>query len=124
MTSARYESWMLAYVSAWDSNDPGDITALFTDDAEYFPAPHVRPAVGHDAIVTWWLSARDEPGDHAFTWRPVAITPTTAVIRGRTDYADGRSYENLWVVEFAPDGRASRYTEWYMSIDAKDLADS
>lgn len=122
MTTAMHEEWMARYLRAWDSNRPDDIRALFTEDAEYYPAPHVRPAIGHGAIVEWWLGARDEPGDHGFSWRPVVVTPTTAVIRGRTDYADGRSYENLWVIEFAGDGRASRYTEWYMSIDAKDLA--
>ncbi|WP_082513730.1 MULTISPECIES: nuclear transport factor 2 family protein [unclassified Leifsonia] len=119
--SLSVETWMDGYLLAWGSNEPDDIRALFTEDAEYFPAPHVHPAIGHDAIVDWWLTARDEPGDYEFGWRPVAVTPETAVIRGRTDYADGRSYENLWVIEFAADGRASRYTEWYMSIDAKDV---
>jgi hypothetical protein len=29
------ERWMDGYVHAWTTNDPGDIAALFTDDANY-----------------------------------------------------------------------------------------
>jgi hypothetical protein len=109
--------WMTAYTRAWETNDPGDIRALFTPDAEYFLAPHVEPARGHDEIVRMWRDSADAPGDWTFTWEPVAVTETTAVIRGVTAYADGRTYQNLWVMDFAPDGRASRYTEWYMRSD-------
>jgi hypothetical protein len=112
---------MAAYLKAWTSNDADDIRALFTPDARYHPAPHVRAEIGHDRIVAWWQASRDEPGQWRFTWEPVAVTEQTAVVRGVTGYADGRSYNNLWVIEFAPDGRANGYTEWYMLVDPKDL---
>jgi hypothetical protein len=40
-----------------------------------------------------------------------------ATIQGLTAYrsaADQATYDNLWVITFAPDGRASHFTEWYM----------
>jgi hypothetical protein len=29
-------------------------------------------------------------------------------------------YDNLWVITFAGDGRASRFTEWYMERKKND----
>lgn len=110
-------TWMTAYLRAWETNDPADIRALFVPDAEYFLAPHVAPARGHEEIVQMWLGSGDEPGTWTFAWQPVAETATVGVIRGVTTYSDGRTYQNLWVMEFAPDGRASRYTEWYLRSD-------
>ena len=49
-----------------------------------------------------------------FEWEPVLVSAETAVVRGKTDYADDSIYHNLWVVQLAPDGRASSFTEWWM----------
>ena len=38
-----------------------------------------------------------------------------AFVQGRTDYrGDSRSYDNLWIIQLAGDGRATAFTEWYM----------
>ena len=37
------------------------------------------------------------------------------IITGRTEYPAEKDYDNLWVIRLAPDGRASRFTEWYMT---------
>src|SRR4051794_6818047 len=84
---APVETWMTAYLTAWTSNDADDIRALFTPDARYHPAPHVRAEVGHDRIVAWWQASRDEPGQWRFSWETVAATDQTAVVRGVTAYA-------------------------------------
>ena len=39
----------------------------------------------------------------------------TAVIRATTPYAGRATYHNVWVMKFAPDGRASSFTEWWMA---------
>jgi ketosteroid isomerase-like protein len=111
-------AWMTGYLKAWDSNEPDDIRALFTEDARYLTAPFVPPRVGHDAIVDGWLDDRDEPGDHTFEWSIVGIDGDVAFVEGETQYLGGddgeRAYANLWVIRFTGDGRASSYTEWYM----------
>ena len=33
------------------------------------------------------------------------------------DYPADKLYDNLWVIRLAPDGRATRFTEWYMERD-------
>ncbi|MCU1406624.1 MAG: hypothetical protein JWQ43_2927 [Glaciihabitans sp.] len=108
-------TWIAHYRRAWESNEPADITALFTEDAEYRTEPYSEPWRGHNEIVDGWLEARDEPGEATFTWSPIVSTPELGIAEGITAYvASETTYSNLWVVRFAPDGRATHFTEWWM----------
>ena len=108
------EEWVAGYVAAWQSNDPDEIGALFTDDARYLTSPDSEPRIGRNAIVTGWLADRDEAGSWAFTWHIVHEDEGFVVVQGRTDYPAERDYLNLWIIRLAGDGRATEYTEWYM----------
>ncbi len=114
----RIASWIEHYRWAWESNDPADIVALFTDDAEYRDGPSTPPWVGHDEIVEKWLAARDEPGDTTFTWQVLVDTPELGVAQCVSEYPKlSKIYDNLWVVRFAADGRASSFTDWFVLRD-------
>jgi len=114
MTDAL-SSWMEKYQRAWESNEPADIKALFTETAEYRTEPYSEPWVGHAGIVDGWIEAKDEPGEAAFTWMPVVSTADVGIAQAETVYeARGITYSNLWVIRFAPDGRATAFTEWWM----------
>ncbi|WP_375399599.1 nuclear transport factor 2 family protein [uncultured Amnibacterium sp.] len=109
------DDWIHRYLVAWDSNDPDDVRAIFTPDAAYRFHPWDEPLRGVDAIIAQWTGeARDEAGDHAFTWSVIAVDGPTAVVQGRTRYDDGDVYDNLWVIELTDDGLARAFTEWYM----------
>src|SRR4051812_7195223 len=118
--SDELTAWLDRYRTAWTSNEPDDIRALFTEDAEYRYHPWDEPLTGHEAIVAGWLDSKDEPGDWTFEWEPVAEQGRIGVVEGRTVYRNGPSYRNLWVVELAEDGRAARFTEWYMEEPSAD----
>jgi ketosteroid isomerase-like protein len=116
MAASAGAEWGAAYVRAWETNDPADIGALFTDDAVYEYRPDDPEAAhGRDAIVASWLESRDEPGTWAFDWRLLVDTPELVIITGRTEYPAEKDYDNLWVIRLAPDGRATHFTEWYMA---------
>ena len=103
---------------AWASNEPEDIRALFTGDATYAYSPNDdKPPRGHDEIVASWLEGKDEPGDCTFEYSVVSENDEVAVVQGVTDYSasGGKVYDNLWVIRFAADGRASEFTEWYIA---------
>jgi ketosteroid isomerase-like protein len=109
---------MTAYRAAWESNDPSDIGALFTDDAVYYNEPFSEPARGRDAIVARWIARKDEPGTTTFTWRQVSKDDDPAFVQGETDYGSAK-YSNLWVIRFAPSAQSSgpeatEFTEWWM----------
>jgi len=113
--------WVDGYVRAWESNDPGDIGALFSEDAVYLTEPYAEPWRGRAAIVEGWLEARDEPGDATFEWRPLVETPEVSILLGTTVYRQPqRTYENLWVIRFDADGRCTEFTEWYMQRPGND----
>ena len=112
-------AWIDGYVRAWNSNDPDEIGALFTDDALYFTEPYASPWRGRAEIVEGWLAARDEPGDATFEWRPLVEASDLAVVTGTTVYREPpRTYSNLWVVRLEPDGRCREFTEWWMKHPA------
>ena len=118
--SNRASNWVTGYRTAWESNAPADIRALFTDDAVYEYRPNDPEAEhGIEAIVTGWLDAADAPGETTWEWHPLAEEGDVATIQGRAVYLDAAgtpraTYDNLWVITFAPDGRARHFTEWYM----------
>jgi uncharacterized protein (TIGR02246 family) len=104
--------WVGRYERAWDSNDPDDIAALFSPDAQYRGAPGFDWVSGREAIVADWLEKQDDAGDHDFRWEAVAVEGDTAVLQGRTAYRNGGVWDNLWVLRLRPDGTAYSFTEW------------
>jgi hypothetical protein len=111
----QVRTWLDGYRRAWESNDEGEIRALFTDDAVYRAHPYDVGEAGADAIVAAWLRDRDEPGDTTFEVGAVRIDGEIAFVQAVTDYVRaGDVYDNLWVIAFAPDGRARDFVEWYM----------
>lgn len=108
------EDWVVRYRTAWESNDPSDIRALFTPEAEYYTGPSEQPWRGHDDIVEQWIASADQPGDTTYESRVVAIDGDLGVVQLTVDYREGRLYDNIWFIELEPDGRARRFTEWYM----------
>lgn len=115
MTASAISTWLEDYQRAWTSNEPDDIRALFTDDADYFTAPF-RPAWhGQEEIVGGWLGRRDQPGDWTFRYEIILESPDLSLVRGWTTYRDpARSYSNLWLLRMAEDGRYHQFTEWWM----------
>ncbi len=113
----QLRAWIDGYVRAWSSNDPADIRALFTEDAEYFTAPFRPPWRGPDDIVRGWLEHRDDPGETTFDWQPLTVSEGVAVISGTTTYP-GTTYSNLWVIRLDDAGRCRHFTEWWMEHPA------
>ena len=107
--------WVEKYKTAWASNEPDDIRALFALDATYSGTPNdAKPARGHDEIVAWWTGAKDAPGDYTFEYWVVADNDDVSVVQNVTDYSPsgGKTYDNLWVIRWGADGLAEDFTEW------------
>ena len=116
---AAVESWLAGYRRAWQTDDPGDITALFTDDASYSPWPFSTPWQGRDQIVAKWIERGDSKDPWRFESEILAVEGDTGVIKGLTTYPahDNEAedvYSNIWVVQLAPDGRARSFAEWWI----------
>ena len=115
VTESHVRGWVDAYIKAWDTNQPDDITSLFTPDARYFTEPHAQPWEGHEGIVRGWLEHRDAPGQTSFEYRVIVSSQDLAIVKGEAVYKSPRKvYSNLWEIRFASDGKAREFVEWWM----------
>lgn len=111
MDSTDVMDWVGAYERAWRDQDVAAVDDLFTADAVYLRGAYDEGLRGHAAIREFW------PDPAPFTMRaePVAVEPPTAVVRVEVRYsgdAQPSEYRDLWIVRFAPDGRAEHFEEW------------
>ena len=118
MTRDDLEKWLASYRKAWDSDDPADISALFTDDATYSPWPYAEPWTGRDTIVGKWVERGDSKRPWSFEHRILAVDGDLGVVEGVTSYPafgedEETEFKNLWLVRLAPAGRASEFAEWW-----------
>jgi hypothetical protein len=116
------QSWLDRYIEAWRTDDPDQVAALFTDDANYRYRPYggdEHASIGRDAIVATWLEEGDPPGSWDARYEPWAIDGDRAVATGTSRYfasdkGPERTYHNAFLLRFAADGRCSEFTEYYM----------
>src|SRR5262245_5074446 len=118
MDHATVQRWLDRYIDAWRSYDEGEIGDLFTPDAEYRNHPWDDPVRGREAIVADWGENKDDPATWKAEYAPFVVEGERAVATGVSRYdADGqkREYHNAFLLEFAPDGRASSFTEIFLA---------
>ena len=106
------EDWIARYERAWRTAGTEPLRELFTEDATYRMSPYEEAHVGLTAIAEMWEAER-EGADEEFsmTSEVVAVEGETAVVRLEVHYRD-REYRDLWVIQFADDGRAKAFEEW------------
>ena len=122
MERTDVQAWLDHYVEAWRTYDRDAIADLFTDDATYRYRPYGGPdsmTRGRDAIVASWLDDQDAPGSWEASYEAYAADGDRAVAIGTSRYqatADdpARTYHNVFLLRFAPDGRCGEFTEYYM----------
>ena len=110
----KTSDWLNGYLRAWTSKDPADVRAIFTDDAQYWFRPDDdEPVVGIDDILAMW--AEPEAPDVVPDLRVLIENDELGIITGTVDYPGHAHYANMWEVWFAPDGRAQKFVEWFMT---------
>jgi hypothetical protein len=110
VTAADVSAWVDRYLEAWESNDAGEIAALFTADGEYHEAPYETDWVGRVEIVDGWQSRWDwQRGGWAFEWTLVSVAGATAVITGIGRYRKLGDFDNHWTVTFSSPEHASNF---------------
>ncbi len=115
----RASDWLDGYIKAWETKADDDVRAIFTDDAEYWFRPNdEEPVRGIDAILESWKEP--EPGVPVHDLAVLIENDELGIVKGTVDYPGDERYTNLWEVWFAPDGRAVRFVEWYMTPRAAD----
>ena len=109
------EAWIAAYVEAWRTPGVDLLADLFTEDATYSMAPYEPTTHGLDAIGELWERERQGPDERfTITSEVVAAEGETAVARVEVHYdrEPPEDFRDLWVMQFAADGRCQAFEEW------------
>lgn len=120
MTHDDVQAWLDRYIAAWRSNERKPIEALFTEDAIYRYHPYGDDAIqGREAIVTGWLGEGDDPATWDAHYEPFAVDGDRAVATGWSRYSatadePERTYHNVFLLRFDPEGRCAEFTELFM----------
>ena len=124
ISAEMVQRWLDAYRRAWITYDPGEIGALFTDDAEYrwHPWDEGDQVVrGRAQIIAAWLKDRDAEGTYRGEYRPLLVKDDMAIAEGMSYYYTDATqatlklvFHNLWVLHFTDEGLCCSFTEWYM----------
>lgn len=126
MNKTDVQAWLDRYVEAWRTHDRADIESLFTEDASYRYRPYGGDdagARGREAIVDAWLEDTDPPDTWEARYEPYAVDGDRAVAIGTsryfaTDKGAAKTFHNVFLLEFAGDGRCAEFTEYYMEEKA------
>lgn len=107
---AQVTAWVEGYIRAWASNDIGDITELFTEDAEYHETPYETAWRGREEIVEGWRNRWNwQSGGWTFDWAIASIMGDVAVITGVGHYTELGAFDNVWTVTFDDFGLCTRF---------------
>ena len=119
MTHDDVQRWLDGYIDAWRRNERQPILDLFSEDATYSYGPYREPLRGREAIADSWLAGPDAPDSWAADYRRSRSTATRPwSTAGRaTSTTTGPSsaeYDNIFVIRFDDDGRATEFAEWFV----------
>jgi ketosteroid isomerase-like protein len=112
MEREQVMAWVQSYERAWRDDDVSAVARLFTEDLRYRRSPYTPPLVGHQALAEFWTE--DESAVFTMSAEPVAVEGDTAVVRVLVNYGGDspQEYTDLWVIQFAADGRVDDFEEW------------
>jgi len=122
MNRSDLQAWLDRYIEAWRANDAAPIEALFSEDAVYRWNPYGgedHTVRGRAAIVNAWLDEQDDPASWEAAYTAYAVDEDRAVATGTSRYfatADEpeRTFHNVFLMRFAPDGLCTEFTELFM----------
>jgi hypothetical protein len=104
--------WIGGYERSWRDGDVTAVESLFTPGARYRRSPYEPPLVGHEEIRSFWTA--DEGAVFTMRAEPIAVEGRDAVVRVEVWYSEPvrQEYRDLWVLDFADDGRVDEFEEW------------
>lgn len=114
MTHEDVDRWLDRYVAAWKSGDRAAIGDLFAENATYRYHPYDEPVAGREAIVESWFEDPDAPGSFEASYAAYAVDGERAVATGVSSYANGKAYDNVFLLAFDGEGHCADFTEWYV----------
>jgi hypothetical protein len=124
---SEFAAWLDAYGAAWRSGDPRAVTALFTEDAQYYEMPFGEPLRGRAAIARYWTAGPGEAQRNVdVSLLPLAMVERTGIARWHASFVRLRSGKHVeldgcLVAEFTVPGKCSVFREWWHRREREGL---
>jgi ketosteroid isomerase-like protein len=114
---------LAAYGRAWEAFDGDGWIELFTESAEYHEDPFETPIVGHNPIRSYLLHAAENQQQVEFTVERHWVAGNTVLAAWHASFvrtATGARVRiaGFMTLELDPDGRISRFREWWHRREA------
>ncbi len=128
LTQEQFREWLERYFRAWQSNDPDEVTALFSEDAVYYYGPFQTPSVGRRKIVERWISSPEQQTEIQYTCAPLAIHENLGVAHWHVLYRSGKDLsaaiemDGVLVLKFDDQLRCTEHREWYARREVSQAA--
>ena len=123
LTVADVKAWLKGYETAWETLDPEQAAALFTENATYRDNPYENAYQGRAGIRQYWATVTSDQKDVDFTSEVLTVTGTTGIAHWRSQFkskesGDTITLDGIFVLEFA-DSRLCRSLKewWHLKVD-------
>jgi hypothetical protein len=119
MTLEQLRAWLERYFKAWISNDPDEVSALFSDGAIYYYGPFKEPARGRKSIVENWVSNPEGQQDVNASFEALAVNGDQGIahwnVRSRIHSSENKKSEmdGILLLRFNPRMECTEHREWY-----------
>lgn len=123
LTAAEISAWLAGYREAWETRDPRQAAALFTEDATYQDNPFNEPYRGRAGIASYWATVTADQRDVSFDSQLLGIDGRTAFVHWRAEFVNASNgaaitLDGVFVLDFDHRGLCERLREWWHIVVA------
>lgn len=118
VTIDQFSDWLTRYFTAWQSNNPADVSPLFAEDAIYHYGPFTEPARGRNEIVANWIDNPEQQLDVSYEFEVLATGQDLGFGHWKVSFRTQRQPEviieldGILVIRFNEAMECTQHQEW------------
>jgi len=119
LTLDQLSDWLQRYFHAWDSNDPAEVSALFSEEAIYYYGPLKDPARNRETIVKNWVADPEGQKDVSYNFEALATNGDIGIAHWHVAYKSKSQemkriqLDGILVLRFNASLECVEHREWY-----------
>jgi hypothetical protein len=124
-----FSDWLHRYFEAWVSNDPAEVSSLFSEEAVYFYGPFQEPMRGKESIVANWIANPGKQAEVVYRFEALATQDDLGIAHWNVRFrkASGRrtryEIDGILVLRFNSALECVEHREWFSSREIKPTDD-
>jgi hypothetical protein len=121
----HFSDWLKRYFEAWASNDPAQVTGLFSEGALYHYGPFQEPIRGRETIVANWVAGSGQQSGVEYRFEVLAVQGDLGIAHWVVSYrqASGQrkrfELDGILVLRFNSAMECVEHREWFSSREVE-----